>query len=102
MCLFWVFLSPFVFSRGQRFGEMERDVLVGYATPELLLERLCRHSDIHNVFVCMECGKCLKHTHTYMDICDSGLFATGNRELDVYVCSHCKKPDTVRVVQTAW
>lgn len=59
---------------------------LAYGAPELLLERLARHSDIHNIFVCKDCG----------------LFAIGNREEDFYVCSFCQKPDSCRVVQSVW
>jgi DNA-directed RNA polymerase subunit B' len=60
---------------GLRFGEMERDCLIGYGASMLLKERLLDESDKTTQLVCAKCGSIAVHDfikrRDYCPVCDS-------------------------------
>ncbi|UJG42735.1 MAG: DNA-directed RNA polymerase subunit B [Candidatus Heimdallarchaeum endolithica] len=64
---------------GLRFGEMERDCLIGHGTSILLKERLLDESDKTEAFICSKCGFLAMH----------------DKNKDRYHCPVCKEETTV-------
>ncbi|VVC00693.1 DNA-directed RNA polymerase subunit B' [uncultured archaeon] len=60
---------------GLRFGEMERDCLIGYGASMLIRERLLEESDKTQELVCEKCGSIAVQDHVknrqYCPLCDS-------------------------------
>jgi DNA-directed RNA polymerase II subunit RPB2 len=55
---------------GLRFGEMERDAMIGHGASRFLKERLFDKSDIYQIYVCDGCGN-IATTQQYCKACDS-------------------------------
>lgn len=71
---------------GLRFGEMERDCLIGHGTAIILKERLLDESDKTIVYFCNACGFLGYH----------------DRNRDKYVCSVCKEENSVGRVTVSY
>ena len=71
---------------GLRFGEMERDCLVGHGSATLLKERLLDESDRTNILVCEKCG----------------LLATYDRNKDKASCPICGDKSTISNVTCSY
>jgi len=68
---------------GLRFGEMERDAIVGHGAAAFLKERMLDVSDNFRVFICRKCG----------------LIATANPEKNIYKCTSCKNNADINQVR---
>lgn len=55
---------------GLRFGEMERDAMIGHGVSRFLKERLFDKSDLYQIYVCDGCGN-IATTQKYCKACDS-------------------------------
>jgi len=71
---------------GLRFGEMERDCLVGHGASRLLQDRLLEESDKTTVYVCENCGTV-------------GYYDSKQRK---YVCRMCGKDVNISAVSTSY
>jgi DNA-directed RNA polymerase beta subunit len=68
---------------GLRFGEMERDAIVGHGASAFLKERMLDVSDNYRVFVCRKCG----------------IPSVANPERNIYKCTYCKNSADITQVR---
>ncbi len=71
---------------GLRFGEMERDCLLGHGAAMLLKDRLLYGSDKYLAYVCGKCGN----------------FVSYNSRRDVYICPMCGEEPEVYSVEMSY
>ena len=62
---------------GLRFGEMERDCMMGHGASRFLKERLCDQSDPYTATICSKCGN-FSTSKTYCKACDADQIAQVN------------------------
>jgi len=68
---------------GLRFGEMERDAMLGHGAAAFLKERMMDVSDNNRIFVCKTCG----------------MMCPANPEKSIYKCNMCKSSADVKEVR---
>ncbi|MBD3226569.1 MAG: DNA-directed RNA polymerase subunit B, partial [Candidatus Lokiarchaeota archaeon] len=71
---------------GLRFGEMERDCLVGHGAAILLKERLLDESDKCTVYICEQCG----------------MLGVYDRNRDRYYCPNCGEKTTISQITISY
>jgi len=71
---------------GLRFGEMERDCLIGHGASALLRDRLLEESDRYTAMVCENCG----------------LFAYYDSRQNKYICKVCGEKTTISPVSISY
>ncbi|TRO42478.1 DNA-directed RNA polymerase subunit B, partial [Candidatus Bathyarchaeota archaeon] len=71
---------------GLRFGEMERDCLVGHGAAMLLKDRLLEESDAYTIYVCERCGR-------------QGFYDIRQRK---YVCPTCEGKGDIEPVTVSY
>ena len=62
---------------GLRFGEMERDCMMGHGASRFLKERLCDQSDPYTATICSKCGN-FSTSKSYCKACDADQIAQVN------------------------
>jgi DNA-directed RNA polymerase subunit B len=71
---------------GLRFGEMERDCLVGHGAAMLLKDRLLEESDAYTIYICEKCGR-------------QGFFDIRQRK---YACPTCETKGNIEPVTVSY